>query len=87
MGATGRDIVQLVLQQGLRIAALGLACGLALMLSGADVLDRFLYDVSSNVIAPHLGVASVLTFLTLAACVIPGCRAASVDPIAALRVE
>jgi putative ABC transport system permease protein len=80
VGATRQNILWLVLGQGIRIAAVGLAAGLALGLLAARSLRSVLYGVSAT--DPlTLGVATALLALTaLFACLIPALRASAVDP-------
>jgi putative ABC transport system permease protein len=87
LGATPRDIMSLVVRQGLQLGVVGLVLGLA----GAWMLTRFLQSMLFGV-RPHdpltlAGVAVVLGGVTLVACVIPARRALRVEPTEALRSE
>ena len=87
LGATPRDVKRLVLGEGLRLLALGLAAGLVLSFFVARVLSGLLYEVSATdpltfTLAPLLlGLATVL------ACELPARRATRVMPLEALRHE
>ena len=87
LGARGSDMIGLVVGEGLRLAAVGLALGLA----GAFVLTRFLttqlFGVTPTDPATFAGVAALLTLVAVAATAIPARRAASVDPLVTLRSE
>jgi putative ABC transport system permease protein len=87
LGARSADLIGLVMRQGLTLAALGLACGLA----GAFALTRFLstqlFGVTPTDPGTFASVAIVLFLVALAATVAPARRAASVDPIVSLRSE
>ena len=87
VGARGEDILALVVGQGLRLAALGVAIGLAGSFAVTRVLASFLYGVRpSDPIA--LGAASlVMAGAVLAASYMPARHAANVDPMAVLRRE
>ncbi|WP_306598607.1 ABC transporter permease [Geothrix sp. 21YS21S-2] len=87
LGATARDILGLVLGQGLRWIGAGIACGLA----GAVALGRFIQSQIHGVRAGDpatLGAAALLLVAVgLAACLLPALRALRVDPWAVLRSE
>jgi ABC-type antimicrobial peptide transport system permease subunit len=87
LGARSSDLVALVVRQGVTLAAVGLAAGLA----GAFVLTGFLstqlFGVTPTDPATFATVAAVLFVVALAATVAPAHRAASVDPIVSLRSE
>ena len=87
VGARGEDILALVVGQGLRLAVLGVAIGLAGSFAVTRVLSSFLYGVRpSDPIA--LGAASlVMAGVVLAASYMPARHAANVDPMAVLRRE
>jgi putative ABC transport system permease protein len=87
LGAIPGDVLRMVLARGLRLAALGIALGLA----GALGLTRYLGSLLSDVPAADplaLASAAVLfAFVAAAACLIPARQAARVDPAVALRQE
>jgi hypothetical protein len=87
LGATRRDILQLVLRDGMILLGLGLGGGILIALGGAGMLERFLFGVSSRDLATFAAVSMVLACVTLAACAIPAWQAGRVDPAAALRAE
>ncbi len=87
MGASPRDVLGMVLGQGLILGAIGVLLGAA----GALALTRFirglLFGVSSFDPLTFIAMAAVLTAVTLVACWIPARRATRVDPMVALRYE
>ncbi len=87
LGATGRDVIADVLNQGLRLAGLGLAAGLALSLAVTRVLSALLFDTSPTDVATFVGAATLLTVIAVAASFVPALRASRVDPLVALREE
>jgi predicted permease len=87
LGARIADVLVLVLQQGLKIAGLGLAIGFAGAFAAARVLRGFLYNVDPADPLTFLSVACVLAAAALIACWLPARRASKVDPIQALRYE
>jgi predicted permease len=85
LGANRSAILSLVLIQGLRTAAVGVALGLV----GSYVLSRFLqtllFGVQPHDVGVFIVVSVLLFFVALAACYIPARRATEIDPIVALR--
>jgi predicted permease len=87
LGAQPRDVLQLILGQGLQLVAIGLAIGLAAAVAMARVLSRFLPLVDSADWILFTSVAAELAALALAACYLPARRATRVPVMAALRHE
>ncbi len=87
LGAGKGAIFRQVLQQGIGLALLGLALGVAASVFLTRFLRSMLYGVGANDAATFVTVAIVLCFVALIACFLPARRAASVDPIEALRTE
>lgn len=87
LGATRRNLLGLVLGDGLRVAAIGLVVGVALALAASRGFARLLYGVSSVEPSVYLGAALLMTLACVAAMLLPARRAAQVDPITALRAE
>jgi len=87
VGATGQQIVRLVLQDGSRLVFLGVAVGLLATLVCSGVVGSFLFGVSVYDPVTLLSVTPVLTGVALLACVIPAWRAAHINPTIALRSE
>jgi putative ABC transport system permease protein len=87
LGATSTTLLRLVLRDGLRIAAVGLASGMAAAGMLSRLLARFLFDVKPLDPLTFIGVPVLLGLVTLLACLIPARRAMAVDPMTALRDE
>lgn len=87
LGATPRGILSLVLGQGVLVAGVGLAAGLAGAFTLAHVMESLLFGITARDPLTYLGVGLVLAVISLIAVVIPAVRAARVDPINALRTE
>lgn len=87
LGSSRQEIVGLVLRQGMRLAAIGLAGGLVAALALTRLMAGLLYGVRPADPATLGCVALVLGGIALAACYIPARRATAVDPVVALRCE
>ncbi len=87
LGAQARDVVRLVLWQGMSLTAVGLAVGLALALSLTRVFASMLYQVQPTDPATFLGMTTALAGIALLASYLPARRAARVDPLRSLKQE
>jgi predicted permease len=87
LGAEPSDVLELVLRQGLKLALLGLAIGLAASLVLTRALSSQLFGVTATDPPTYAGVAVLLLGVALVACYVPAHRAMRVDPIVALRYE
>jgi putative ABC transport system permease protein len=85
LGADARAVVRLVVGQGVRLACVGLAVGIPAALGSSRLLGSLLYGVSAR--DPLLFAMSAIAVLIVSAiaCYLPARRAASVDPLVALR--
>ena len=87
LGARASDMIGLIAREGLRLAVIGLALGLA----GSVLLTRFLttqlFGVTPTDPATFAGVAALLAVVAIVATAVPAWRAASVDPLVTLRSE
>lgn len=89
LGADRRDVVRLILRQGVSLTLLGLAAGLVIALSvgATGWLSELLYEVKALDLLVFALVPLVLVAVTLIASFLPARRATKVDPLAALRYE
>jgi putative ABC transport system permease protein len=87
LGAQSREILGLVLRQGLLIVSIGLAVGLLLATVAGRVVGQFLVGVGGTDPLSFALVSVVLAAVALFACWIPARRAMRVDPAIALRHE
>jgi len=85
LGASRGDVVRLVVGQGLRVAAVGAAVGLAAALAATRVLRALLYEVAPSDPATFVGIVAVLLVAVVAPSWIPARRAAGIQPTEALR--
>jgi putative ABC transport system permease protein len=87
LGAERRDILWLALRQGFRLAALGIALGLAGAVVTTRALRSLLFGVSPTDPLTFVAIPFLLALVALLACYLPARRAAKVDPMIALRHE
>jgi predicted permease len=87
LGARREQVLALILREGSSIALIGVVIGLAGALALSRYLRALLYGVSTHDPATFVAVALALFAAVVAACAIPGRRAANVDPAIALRHE
>src|SRR5437762_433786 len=87
LGANRQYILKLAVQQGFKVALLGVSIGVSGALLLTHVLSSLLYEVSAHDPLTFSGVAALLMLVALAASYIPARRAMKVDPIVALRYE
>jgi putative ABC transport system permease protein len=87
VGASPRDILRLVLGQGVRLTLIGAALGLVASLLVTRALASLLFGVSATDPLTFIAVPVVLALVAMLACYLPARRAMRVDPIVALRYE
>jgi ABC-type antimicrobial peptide transport system permease subunit len=87
LGGTPRDILNLVLRQGMLPLGIGLVIGLVASLAVNQLLKSMLVQVSPADPIALLAASAVLIVAALLGCVIPARRAIRVDPVDALRHE
>lgn len=87
LGATLRDVLRLIVGQGMRMALIGIVLGLMGAFALTRVLGSLLLGIGTTDPVTFIGVPILLIAVALMACYIPARRAARVDPLVALRHE
>jgi putative ABC transport system permease protein len=87
LGAERRDILRLVLLQGFKLAAFGIALGLAGAVAATRALRSLLFGVSPTDPLTFVAIPLLLALVALLACWFPARRATKVDPLVAIRSE
>jgi putative ABC transport system permease protein len=87
LGAQRSHVLRLMLGEGMKMALMGVAIGVAAALGLTQLMASMLFGVSATDPITFCGVALVLTSVALTACYIPARRAMRVDPMVALRYE
>jgi putative ABC transport system permease protein len=87
VGALRRDVLKLVMGQGVRLAAVGLAAGVLGALALTRLMASLLFGVTATDPATFATVAPLMMAVVLLACFVPARRAMKVDPMVALRHE
>src|SRR6185369_5930708 len=87
LGASTSSVLRLILGQGLKLAGMGLALGLAGAFAASRLLTTMLFQVKPTDPLVYLGVAILLGVVALVASYVPARRASRIDPVAAIRQD
>jgi len=87
LGASRRDVLEMVIRRGMKFALIGVAVGLAGALATTHLLKSLLYEITPTDPLTAAIVTLLLIGVAFLACYIPARRATKVDPMVALRCE
>jgi predicted permease len=87
LGAQTRDVLQLVVRQGMSLAGIGVGMGLLAALGATRLMAGLLFGVRATDPLTFVAIALLLVIVALLACLLPARRATKVDPLVALRSE
>jgi putative ABC transport system permease protein len=87
LGASGGDVLRMVVGQGMRLAGIGIALGLLGALGLTRILQQQLFEVKAHDPVVYAVIALIIGAVAALACFLPARRAARTDPMIALRAE
>ncbi|MCU1287094.1 MAG: hypothetical protein JWO13_3444 [Acidobacteriales bacterium] len=87
LGAQRSDVLQIIMKQALRLAAIGLGLGIFGALVATRALSSMLFGVKPADPSTFVGITLLLTAITILAGLVPAMRAMRIDPVTALRFE
>jgi len=87
LGAQTRDVLGLIIRDGVRMVLIGLVAGMAVALAVTRLLGTLLFGVKTRDPLTFVAIAALLSVVAMLACCIPAWRATRVDPLEALRCE
>ena len=87
LGATPQIVLRTTLLEGIKVAAIGMGCGVVAAIALGRAVSSLAFGVNVRDVRTFVLVVVTLGIVTLAACAIPALRASRVSPLVALRYE
>ncbi|MBO0800784.1 MAG: FtsX-like permease family protein, partial [Blastocatellia bacterium] len=87
LGAQMRDVLRLIVRQGMSLAGIGIGIGLVAAIGATRLMVSLLFGVHSTDPLTFVSIALLLGLVALLACWLPARRATKVDPMIALRCD
>jgi putative ABC transport system permease protein len=87
LGARARDLMLLVVKQGMSLVLIGIILGLTVALGATRVLTNMLYEIKPLDLMTFISVSLLVACVAALACYLPARRTLKVDPIVSLRSE
>jgi putative ABC transport system permease protein len=87
LGATPRNVVRLIVGQGMRVVAVGVAVGLAGALLVTRLMANVVYGIRVTDPLTYAAVSVLLVVVALVASYVPARRATRIDPLASMRAD
>ena len=87
LGADRRDLLGLVVREGMMVAAMGIVLGVGVAALMGRTLSALVFGVSVWDPMSYAGVLALLALVSLVSCLVPALRASRVDPMEALRLD
>jgi putative ABC transport system permease protein len=87
LGAQTRDVLRMIVNQGLKLVLIGLGLGITGALALTRLLSTLLFGVTTRDPVTFIAIGALLSLVALLACYVPAWRATKVDPLQALRYE
>jgi ABC-type antimicrobial peptide transport system permease subunit len=87
LGAQPRDVLRLVIRQGMALTIAGLLIGIGVGLAATRVMSDMLFGVTATDTVTFISAGALLVAVAFLACYVPARRGTKVDPLVALRYE
>jgi len=87
LGATRQGVLRMTLFDGMKVAAVGMGCGVIAAVALGETVSSLVFGVNVRDLGTFVLVVVTLAIVTIAACAIPALRASGVSPLVALRYE